>query len=592
MEAPRRVVVLFGTQSGTAEEVAESIAMQLAQRGVPEVLIGAADDLGSPERWPQYSPIIFVCATAGHGGMPHSVQRAWDVLRMTDAPPLHGLRYAVFGLGDSSYKKYNYAAKMLHNRLTQLGAAPLLNRGLGDDQDRRGYEDALAPWLTSLWNSLGLPIAVTTPHVPAKWHVEVREDTNRVAAPPAALLIASRIPFRVTENERITATDHFQDVRHIELVPSTLAVSYNPGDSLAVFPQNSEASVKALCRHLALPFDGNTLVRVSVAGGSPIRDVSQREFVGKWWSVQELFQRWLDISRIGTRALLALLARHTPPGEVADRLTELSAADHFDEFLAYCVRERRTVVEVLADFPTAAPSIDDLVSVIGSIRPRLYTICSSPAVDKATIALTVGVLVRQTPYRQTRFGLCSEYLATRRVGDVVEGAVSAGRLQLPTSPATPLILITPGTGIALARSVIRHCVTAHQWAAPVLLFSGCRHRGKDDLYHAEFELAVGDSAGSRCPLEVLTAFSRDQPTKQYVQHLILSPTVSPRIADLLLEQSASVFICGSARQMPVDVEAALILVLQQRMGCATPQEAAQKYSQLVRDGNIQVEAWA
>ena len=100
-------------------------------------------------------PVVIVCSTTGQGDMPLTMRNTWEMLRMSDAPDMEGLNYAVFGLGDSSYEKYNYAAKLLHNRLKQLGGEPLVNRGLGDDLDRAGYEEAMIPWMNELWEALG-----------------------------------------------------------------------------------------------------------------------------------------------------------------------------------------------------------------------------------------------------------------------------------------------------------------------------------------------------------------------------------------------------------------------------------------------------
>ena len=117
--------------------------------------------------------MIFVCSTTGQGEVPdamkvpldadfshdhahktaesHSdclilnyhlcLQNCWKMLLSKKLPPtlLKNVQYAVFGLGDSSYVRFNFAAKMLFNRLKQLGATPLLRRGDGDDQHKFGY---------------------------------------------------------------------------------------------------------------------------------------------------------------------------------------------------------------------------------------------------------------------------------------------------------------------------------------------------------------------------------------------------------------------------------------------------------------------
>ena len=64
------------------------------------------------------------------------------------------LNFAVMGLGDSSYQKYNFAGKKLYRRLLQLGAKPLLDLGLADDQDELGVDGVLEPWRAELWRTI------------------------------------------------------------------------------------------------------------------------------------------------------------------------------------------------------------------------------------------------------------------------------------------------------------------------------------------------------------------------------------------------------------------------------------------------------
>lgn len=63
-------------------------------------------------------------------------------------------RFAVLGLGDSSYVKFNHVAKKLYRRLIQLGGKPLCNIGLADDQHDIGAFAVVDPWIDNLWNIL------------------------------------------------------------------------------------------------------------------------------------------------------------------------------------------------------------------------------------------------------------------------------------------------------------------------------------------------------------------------------------------------------------------------------------------------------
>ncbi len=82
------------------------------------------------------------------------MKRFWRFLLKKSLPhdALCGLTFAVFGLGDSSYAKFNFAAKKLWKRLLQLGAQKALYLGLADDMHSLGVDGALDPWLSSLWS--------------------------------------------------------------------------------------------------------------------------------------------------------------------------------------------------------------------------------------------------------------------------------------------------------------------------------------------------------------------------------------------------------------------------------------------------------
>uniref|UniRef100_A0A2N9GQK3 Flavodoxin-like domain-containing protein n=1 Tax=Fagus sylvatica TaxID=28930 RepID=A0A2N9GQK3_FAGSY len=105
---------------------------------------------------PHEDTIIFVVSTTGQGDTPDSMKVFWKSLLQRNLSKhwLEGVRYAVFGLGDSGYQKYNFVAKKLDKRLSDLGAMAIVEKGLGDDQHPSGYEAALDPWMSSLWSML------------------------------------------------------------------------------------------------------------------------------------------------------------------------------------------------------------------------------------------------------------------------------------------------------------------------------------------------------------------------------------------------------------------------------------------------------
>jgi sulfite reductase alpha subunit-like flavoprotein len=166
---------------------------------------------------------------------------------------LNSMEYAVFGLGDSGYERYNYAGKKLYKRLLNLGAQPILPRGDGDDQHYLGIDGALTPWSEQLEEVLLAKNPLPSGHV----------IDRSILPPPSFRFIYEesetkherefsdwRSSAKVSENTRLTPSAHFQDVRHVEFKTHS-PVDYSPGDVMLLWPDNVAEKVD-----LAISFFG------------------------------------------------------------------------------------------------------------------------------------------------------------------------------------------------------------------------------------------------------------------------------------------------------------------------------------------------
>jgi sulfite reductase alpha subunit-like flavoprotein len=173
-----RLLVLYASQTGHALDTAERIASSASRRGW-------ACDLRSIECFdvatlPTERRIVFVISTTGDGDFPDSALHFWRFLARADVPAgaLAALRTATFGLGDSSYVKYNAAARKLSARIAQLGAASLCVRGFGDWQAPLGIVGALESWLAApdgLWAALD-----NEPDAPARLPLDAAVEPLRI----------------------------------------------------------------------------------------------------------------------------------------------------------------------------------------------------------------------------------------------------------------------------------------------------------------------------------------------------------------------------------------------------------------------------
>merc|ERR1719450_956490 len=140
-----RVTVLYGTDTGNAEMVAKNFQFEMKRRGMKAKCLSLNDvsigDLADE------SKVLAIVATAGQGEMPKSAVKFWQDMEtfMETAPAdyLKDTKFAVFGLGDSSYVFFNEAARKIDEAFEKLGAERVMQLGIGDDQDAERYDTQL-----------------------------------------------------------------------------------------------------------------------------------------------------------------------------------------------------------------------------------------------------------------------------------------------------------------------------------------------------------------------------------------------------------------------------------------------------------------
>lgn len=590
------VLVLYGSQTGTAQDTAERIGRQ-AQRRRLRVKVEALDTYNVANLISE-SLVVFVCATTGQGDPPDNMKKFWRFLfrKSLPADSLSRLDCAVLGLGDSSYPKFNFVAKKLHKRLLQLGANMLLPVGLADDQHDLGPDGVIDPWLLSFWQktlSLYPPPAGLAP---------LREEDK---LPPRYIFhFLSEVPNKLTEhlqtvdnkssptllrpfpaplvfNQRVTHTAHFQDVRHIEFDITGSNIEFSAGDIVMMRPCNTAEDVEQLCQLLKLdPESYFTITPTDSSTEVPAR-------LPQPCSVRFLLEHFLDISAVPRRSFFELLATFATDELEQEKLLEFSSAAGQDALHSYCNRPRRTALEVLTDFPhtTAELSIDCLLDLFPEIQPRSFSIASSLLEHPNRIQILLAVVKYKTMLVKPRKGLCSSWLASLdpSKGDVyVPLWVKKGSLKFPQEPESPVIMVGPGTGVAPFRSAIQERVAQGKMAN--VLFFGCRSESKDFYCGSEWQEKV--QAGQ---MILVTAFSRDQEDKVYVQHRVKEQ--GKLLWNLIAKKNAFFYIAGNAKHMPTSVCDALKAVFQKEGGMSENQ-AQEMLDGMEKNGRFQSETWS
>ncbi|NXI81193.1 NDOR1 oxidoreductase, partial [Rhipidura dahli] len=548
--AERSLLVLFGSQTGTAQDTAERVSREAKRRHL-RCRVEALDscDLANLIHEPL---VVFVCATTGQGDPPDNMKMFWRFLFRKSLPAgsLCQLDYAVLGLGDSSYPKFNFVAKKLHKRLLQLGGNPLLPVALGDDQHDLGPDAVVDPWLVALWDKIlalyplppGLEIISPDVRLPPKYTLrylpedspQPESDLPQPPAPRAAPCELQPFAARVVSNRRLTARCHFQDVRLIEFDIAGSGITFGAGDVVMIQPQNCPEDVQQFCQLLRLEPHRRFVLEPTEPG------TALPPFLPQPCTIQHLVTHYLDISCVPRRSFFELLASFSTNELEREKLQEFSSAQGQEELFSYCNRPRRTTLEVLWDFPhtTCAIPASYLLDLIPRIRPRAFSIASSLLAHPQRLQILVAVVQYRTRLSKPRRGLCSTWLASLNPeqGDVrVPLWVKKGGMKFPADPATPVIMIGPGTGVAPFRAAIQERVA--QGRRGNCLFFGCRYKSKDFYCQSEWEELV-----TKGLLTLFTAFSRDQEEKVYVQHRIREN--GRLVWELLSTGNAHIYLAG------------------------------------------------
>lgn len=378
--------------------------------------------------------------------------------------------------------------------------------------------------------------------------VTINSKPGTATAPVASSAKYSRnhpFPSRLLKNVLLNKSGSDKDTRLIVLDLKHSGLTYNVGDALGVYPDNCPDLIESV------------LVALHASGAE---EVQGRD--GEHTSLREALMQHYSIVRPIGEALLHLLAKCCKNGEEAAELNAILA----DETATEAALEGREILDLLHRFPSACPPPGDFVATLAPLQPRLYSISSSLKAHPNEVHLTVGVVRYTNQAGRSSKGVASCYLSDRvRPGQKVRVFIHpAHKFHVPTDHASPLIMVGPGTGIAPFRAFLeeRKAVgaTGKNW-----LFFGDQRQSTDFLF--QDEMTAYRESGLLTRLDL--AFSRDQQAKVYVQHRMLEN--APEIWTWLSE-GGSFCVCGDAKRMAADVDAALHQIIAEQ-GAMTSEKA-------------------
>lgn len=543
--APQPATIIYGSQTGNARRTAEALHAQLRDAGLPARLLRA--DAYPLRELGNESLLYLVISTQGEGDPPDDAIGFAEFLHGKRAPKLPQLKYAVLGLGDSSYADFCGIARKLDARLAELGAARVQALGEADLE----IDTVAAPWReAALGHARELlkptPAAHLATVTPLRPHAAPAWSQDRPF--PAELLANQPLSgreFKGTGFRRYAAPD--KDVRHIELSLGGSGLHYEPGDALGIRHRNPDALVDTV------------LAATRLDGDSEVEHDGESLPLSRWLAERR------ELTRLA-KPVLAALAERANARELAQLLEPGNSG------LATLLNDHQ-----LIDALRRWPADWDAAALVAALRPqvhRLYSIASSRKRVGDEAHLTLDVM-RYHAHGFDHLGAASGFLAALEEGAQLPVYIEPNeRFRVPADASRDIIMVGPGTGVAPFRGFVQERAetgaSGRNW-----LFFGARHFNTGFLYQTEWQDALQKGELHRLEL----AFSRDQAERIHVQQRLRE---QGRDVFDWLQGGAHLYVCG-AIDMGKDVHAALLEIVREHGG-GDAEAAADYLSNLQREG--------
>jgi len=530
--ATTQLHILFGSQTGNAEALAQSAAKAARDSGLVPVVqaLGEVDiDIFASMRH-----VLVITSSYGEGEMPDNAQLFWQAISASTAPRLEQMHFAVLAIGDTGYDGFCQAGKFIDMRLEQLGAQRLADR-IDCDID---YEDPAQQWLAGSMPQFAASAGSSGKALENRPEAPVIPGSNK-QNPYAAALVT---------NKRLSGPDSEKDIRHFEFDLTDSGLKYEAGDALGVIPVNDPTLVNLLLTQLKADYD------------TPVSGYDR--------SLGDLLTYQFEISE-PSRKLIEWVGQNTTNQELRHVL------QHDDKDAMGVWLWGKDSLDLLQLELARTLSIPEFVALLRPLQHRAYSISSSSKAHPNQVHLTIAS-VRYHSAGRARNGVCSTYLA-ERVGRGEKPAIFISpnkAFRVPANNDAPLIMVGPGTGIAPFRAFLQERqatgAKGKNW-----LFFGDQRLEHDFIYRDELLAWQENGLLNRLDL----AFSRDQAKKIYVQNRMMEQG-----AELYawLQEGAYFYVCGDASRMAKDVDKALYEIIAQ-FGGLSAERAADYVDQLKKE---------
>lgn len=567
------LLLLYGSNLGTAESIARELADIARLHGVQCEVASLNSRIG---KLPTEGAVLIVAAS--YNGKPSSNAREFvQWLEQIEEGTLEGVNYAVFGCGDRTWAStYQDVPRFIDEQLSLKGATRLSKRGEGDASG--DFEMHLEHWRAQMWVDLMRAFDLTFDHKVEKERSSLNvQFVSGIAGAPLAQSYDA-VHATILDNHELQSSDSERQTRHIE-VTLPEGVAYKEGDHLGVLPSNSSTNVNRILQRFGLNKSDQIIL---TASGRSVAHLPLDRPV----SLYELLSHSVEVQEPASRAQLRELASYTtcPPHK-----RELEAMTEEVAYKEQILLKRITMLDLLEKYEACEIPFERFLEILPALKPRYYSISSSPRVNPGIAAITVGVVKDSAwsglgEYR----GVASNYLAERKPGEDIIMFIRTPEsgFGLPEDPETPIIMIGPGTGVAPFRGFLqtrKAMMDEGKKLGKAHLYFGCRNHC-DYIYREELEQYEKEGV-----VTLHTAFSRTEGTpKTYVQDLLMQNATE--MIDILSHEGM-LYVCGDGSKMAPDVERALEDAYQLANG-KTAEEAKEWMNQLQKEGRYAKDVWS
>ena len=555
------LAILFGSQTGNAEELADS-TKKLADKAGLEAKVYDMDGFGA-ENFANHKRILIITSTWGEGEMPDNAEDLWTSVCETN-PQLDGVNFSVCAIGDTSYDEFCQAGIDWDNKLLQLGANRTTEIQLCDvdfEPEWQKWVDKAIPAMAAI--QISIETEVATQEAPS---VEVvPKATSNKAEVKSEWSAKNPYYTNIIENYVLNGEGSKKETRHIVFELGDSGLDYKVGDALGVVPENPPHIVEEL---IAVQGWDRDQIVTTHNGERTLYEALKKDFEVHLASkkfVQSLAEKVVStgvkitvkmVSRSRTRQQWSASEQELLPPELAPSTPSDSPAEKVEHLITDQKAMEdylwtRDYVDIMNEF-SAKYTPEEFFELAGRVKPRLYSIASSHDAHPGLVELTVGI-VRFSYHGRDRGGLCTQFMADeigtgqQRVGVFMSPTKS---FVLPEDKSTDIIMVGPGTGIAPFRAFMEQRVFDGGNGRNWLIFGD--QSAKTEFYYKDTIESWLDGGHL---YRFTTAWSRDQAEKIYVQHRL-----KEHGAEIWewFENGAYFYICGDKTYMAKDVHKALI----------------------------------